>query len=129
MSAKYQKLIDEIGSLTVLELAGLVKSLEEQFGVSAAMPVMVGGAGASAGAAAAPAQEEKAEYKVTLQDAGAEKIKVLKALRSFMANLSLTDARKMTEETPCVIVEAVAKDEAMKMKKELEAAGAKVELS
>jgi large subunit ribosomal protein L7/L12 len=129
MSAKNQKLIDEIGNMTVLELAGLVKSLEEQFGVSAAMPMMAGGAVASAGAAAAPAAEEKAEYKVTLQDAGSEKIKVLKALRSFMANLSLTDARKMTEETPCVIAEAVGKDEAMKMKKELEAAGAKVELS
>ena len=127
MSVKsHEKLIDEIGKLSVLELADLVKSLEEAFGVSAAAPVSA--AAAPAAAAAAPA-EEKSSYKVTLTDAGAEKIKVIKALRTVIPNLALTDAKKMTDETPVVIAESASKDDAAKMKKELEAVGAKVELA
>jgi len=126
MSVKsHEKLIDEIGKLSVLELADLVKALEEAFGVSAAMPVA---AAAPAAAAAAPA-EEKSVYKVTLTDAGAEKIKVIKALRTVIPNLALTDAKKMTDDAPTVIAESASKDDAAKMKKELEAVGAKVELA
>ncbi|MDP3889394.1 MAG: 50S ribosomal protein L7/L12 [bacterium] len=128
MAAKsYEKLVDDIGKLSVIELAELVKALEETFGVSAAMPVA---AAQSEGSSAAPAQaEEKAEYKVTLQETGAEKIKVIKALKQVIPNLSLPDAKKAAEEAPTVIAEAVSKEDAQKMKKELEAAGAKVVLS
>ena len=129
MAAKsYEKFIDEIGNMTVLELADLVKALESKFGISAAMP-MAAAAPASAAADAAPAAAEKSEYKVTLKDAGAEKIKVIKALREVIPNLTLSDAKKLTEETPAVIAEAVSKVEAEKMKKKLEEVGAKVELA
>lgn len=127
MANKNEKLIEEIGGLSVIELADLVKDLEEKFGVSAAMPVA-----AAAPAAAAPeaaAAEEKSAYKVTLKEAGSEKIKNIKALRSVVANLSLTDAKKAVEEAPTVIVESASKEDAEKIKKELEAVGAKVELS
>lgn len=128
MPAKSQeKLIEEIGNLSVIELADLVKALEEKFGVSAAMPVAA--APVAAGAPAAAAVEEKTEYKVILKDSGAEKIKVIKVLRKFVPSLNLTDAKKLTEETPSVIVEAIAKKDADAMKKELEEAGAKVELA
>jgi len=122
-----EKLIEEIGGMTVLELSDLVKALETKFGVSAAMPM----AAAPAAAAAAPvaAADEKAEYKVTIKDGGAQKIAVIKVVRKLVSGLSLTDAKKMVEEVPSVLSEAVSKDEAQKMKTELEAAGAKVELS
>jgi len=129
MAAKsYEKFIDEIGNMTVLELAHLVKALESKFGISAAMP-MAAAAPAAAAAEAAPAAAEKSEYKVTLKDAGAEKIKVIKALREVIPNLALSDAKKLTEETPAVIAESVAKADAEKMKKKLEEVGAKVELA
>ena len=127
MAAKsYEKFIDEIGNMTVLELADLVKALESKFGISAAMPTA---AAAAPAADAAPAAAEKSEYKVTLKDAGAEKIKVIKALREVIPNLALSDAKKLTEETPAVIAESVAKADAEKMKKKLEEVGAKVELA
>ncbi len=129
MAAKsYEKFIDEIGNLTVLELADLVKALETKFGISAAAP-MAAAAPSAASAEAAPAAAEKSEYKVTLKDAGAEKIKVIKALREVIPNLVLSDAKKFTEETPAVIAESVSKADAEKMKKKLEEAGAKVELA
>ena len=129
MAAKsYEKFIDEIGNMTVLELADLVKALESKFGISAAMP-MAAAAPAAAAAEAAPAAAEKSEYKVTLKDAGAEKIKVIKALREVIPNLALSDAKKLTEETPAVIAESVSKADAEKMKKKLEEVGAKVELA
>lgn len=120
----FDQIIEQVGSLTVLELAELVKALEEKFGVSAAMPV-------SAGAAApvAAAVEEKTEFKVELVDGGADKIKVIKALRAVVKDLSLTDAKKMVESAPQVVAEHVKKEDADKMKQELEAAGAKVKLS
>ena len=128
MAAKsYEKFVDEIGSMTVLELADLVKALETKFGVSAAMPMAA--AAPVAAAEAAPAAAEKSEYKVTLKDAGAEKIKVIKALREVIPNLALSDAKKLTEETPAVIAESVSKADAEKMKKKLEEVGAKVELA
>jgi large subunit ribosomal protein L7/L12 len=130
MAAKsYEKFVDEIGNMTVLELADLVKALESKFGISAAMPMAAAAPAAAASAEAAPAAAEKSEYKVTLKDAGAEKIKVIKALREVIPNLALSDAKKLTEETPAVVAESVAKADAEKMKKKLEEAGAKVELA
>lgn len=120
------QLIDAIGSMTVLELAELVKALETKFGVSAAMPV-----GAGPAAAAAPEakkEEEKSEYKVELTEGGPDKIKTIKALRE-VTTLGLTEAKKAVEEAPTVIAEAAAKADANKMKEKLEAAGAKVKLS
>jgi large subunit ribosomal protein L7/L12 len=126
MAAKsYEKFIDEIGNMTVLELADLVKALESKFGISAAMPM----AAAAPAAEAAPVAAEKSEYKVTLTDAGTEKIKVIKALREVVPNLALSDAKKLTEETPAVIADSVSKADAEKMKKKLEEVGAKVELA
>ncbi len=126
MAAKSNgKFVEEIGNMTVLELADLVKALEEKFDVSAAMPVAAAGVAA---AEVAPA-EEKTEFKVTLKDIGSEKIKVIKALRQIVPNLALSDAKKMAEEAPTVIAEAASKEDASKMKKGLEAVGAKVELA
>lgn len=121
------KLIEEIKKMSVVEVANLVKELEEEFGVSAAAPVAV--AGAAAPAAEAAPVEEKTEFKVTLKEVGAEKIKVIKALRSAISGLSLKDAKEMAESAPSVVAEAAPKDEADKLKTALEAAGAKVELS
>lgn len=125
-SKSFEKLIDEIGNMTVLDLADFVKALEEKFGVSAAMPVAAAAPVAGGGAEAAT---EKTEFKVTLQDAGAEKIKVIKALRQVLPALSLADAKKAAEETPTVLGETVSKEDAAKMKEALEAAGAKVVLA
>lgn len=126
MAAKHEKLIEEIKSLTLLEVSDLVKALEETFGVSAAMPTATV---AAAAPVAAVAEAEKAAYKVTLQSVGADKIKVIKAVKALMPNLNLADAKAKVEDAPTVIADSVPKDEAMKMKKELEAAGAKVELA
>lgn len=127
MSAKsFDTIIDQISNLTVIELSELVKALEDKFGVSAAMPVAA--AAPAAAAEAAPKQEEKSEYKVTLKDGGAEKIKTIKALRQ-VTTLGLTEAKAAVENAPTVIAEAASKDDAKKMKEVLEAAGAKVELS
>ena len=129
MAAKsYEKFVDEIGNMTVLELADLVKALESKFGISAAMPSAIA-APAAAAEEAAPAAAEKSEYKVTLKDAGAEKIKVIKVLRELIPNLILSDAKKLTEEAPAVVAEAVSKADAEKMKKKLEEVGAKIELA
>jgi large subunit ribosomal protein L7/L12 len=125
MASKIEKLVEEIGGLTMLESADLVKALEEKFGVSAAMPVSA----APAVAGEAAPKEEKTEFKVTLKESGPEKIKSIKALRSVVSGLSLSDAKKAVEETPSVLAESVSKEEAEKIKKALEEAGAKVELS
>ena len=117
-------LVEQVSKLTVLEMAELVKALEEKYGVSAAAPV----AAATAAAPAAAAEEEKSEFKVTLKEVGSEKIKVIKALRSI-TSLTLKEAKDLTEEAPAVVAESAPKDEAKKMKEALEAAGAKVELS
>ena len=128
MSAKsHEKFIEEIGSMTVLELADLVKALEAKFDISAAMPVA--SAAAPAAVEAVSAAAEKSEYKVTLKDAGSEKIKVIKTLREVIPNLALSDAKRLTEEAPVVIAEAASKDDAAKMKQKLEEVGAKVELA
>jgi len=121
MSSKF---VEEISKMSVMELADLVKEIEEKFGVSAAAP-----AAAAAAPVAAAAAEEKTEFKVTLKAFGTEKIKVIKALRSVDSALSLKDAKEKVESAPCVIAESATKDDAKKMKETLEAAGAAVELS
>jgi large subunit ribosomal protein L7/L12 len=126
-SNNVEKALDLIRSMTMLEVADLVKGIEEEYGVSSAMPMMA--AAAPAAAAVAPAQEEKAQYKVTLQDGGTDKVKTIKALRQVVPTLNLTDAKKAVESAPTVIAEAAPKEEADKMKKVLEEAGAKVQLA
>ena len=120
-----KELIKEIGKLTVIELAELVKSLEEEFGVSAAAPVAAAGA---APAAAAEVVEEKTSFKVTLTAAGSEKIKAIKALRS-VTSLALKEAKDAVEGVPFVVAESASKEDADKMKAALVEVGATVELS
>lgn len=131
MAKSREELIDAIGSMTVLEIAELVKDLEEKFGVSAAS--MAVAAPVAAGAEAAPAEAEaKSEYKVELVAGGAEKIKTIKAIRSVAiggAMMGLSDAKAKIEEAPTVLFESVPKEDAEKLKKALEDAGAKVKLS
>ena len=115
-------LLEEIKSLTILEMADLVKALEEEFGVSAAAPVAVAG-----GAAAAPAEEEKTEFDVILKEFGAKKLDVIKAVREI-TGLGLKDAKDLVEGAPKAVKEGATKDEAENIKKALEAAGATVEL-
>lgn len=120
MSITNEQLIEKISNMSVLEVAELVKELEEKFGVSAA-PVAV--AGAAAGAAA----EEKTEFDVVLADAGAKKINVIKEVRGI-TGLGLKEAKEMVEGAPKTVKEGASKEEAEEIKKKLEAAGAKVEL-
>ena len=126
MSEKVTQLIEDVKGLTVLELSDLVKALEEEFGVSAAAPMAVAAAPAAGGAA--PAAEEKSEFNVVLKEAGAEKIKVIKAVREA-TGLGLKEAKEMVDGAPKTIKENVAKDEAEELKKKLEEAGAVVELA
>ena len=119
------EIIDQIDKLTVLELADLVKQLEEKYGVSAAAPVAVV-AGAAPGAAAA-APEVKTEFDAVLTEVGAEKIKVIKAVRE-VTSLGLTEAKAFVESAPKPIKTGIPKDEAEKIKAKLEEVGAKVEI-
>ncbi|GMU19214.1 MAG: 50S ribosomal protein L7/L12 [Candidatus Babeliales bacterium] len=124
-SQAFEKLITEIGNMSVIELNDFVKALEEKFGVSAA--AMSAGVAAPAGAAQAAQADEKAEYDVKLTDAGAQKIQVIKALKGA-TSLSLSEAKEKVDGAPMVVASKLAKADAEKLKKELEAAGAKVEL-
>ena len=124
MSDKVVKLIEDVKSLTVLELSELVKALEEEFGVSAAAPVAVA---AAPTAAAAPAAEEKTEFDVILKSGGANKIKVIKAVRE-LTGLGLKEAKAVVDEAPKPVKEGVSKDDAEAMKAKLTEAGAEVEL-
>lgn len=119
-----EQVVDYLSNLPVMQIAELVKELEEKWGVSAA-PVAV--AGAAGPAAAAEAVEEKTEFDVVLAEAGANKINVIKAVREITA-LGLKEAKDLVESAPKVIKEAVGKEEAEDVKKKLEAAGAKVEV-
>ena len=121
MSITTEQLIDHISGMTVLDLANLVKDLEEKFGVSAA-PVAVAGAAGPAAAA-----EEKTEFDVVLAASGDKKINVIKEVRAI-TGLGLKEAKDIVEGAPKTLKEAVSKEEAEEMKKKLEAAGAKVEL-
>ena len=122
--ADIQTLVAEIEKLSVLEVADLVKALEEKFGVSAAAPVMM--AGAAPAAAAAPA-EEKDSFDVELTDGGANKIAVIKAVRTIV-DMGLADAKALVDGAPKMVTEGVKKEEAEKIKAKLEEAGAKVTL-
>ena len=125
MNEKTTQILDLVKGLTILELADLVKALEEEFGVSAA-PVAVAAAPGAAGAAA-PAAEEKTEFDVILKSAGANKLAVIKVAREI-TGLGLKDAKDLVEAAPKTIKEAVAKDEADKIAEQLKAAGAEVEV-
>jgi len=124
--ADLAKLVDDLSSLTVLEAADLAKMLEEKWGVSAAAAVAVA-AGPAAGGAAAAAAEEQTEFTVVLAAAGDKKIEVIKEVRAI-TGLGLKEAKDLVEAAPKPVKEAVGKDEAEKLKKQLEAVGAKVEL-
>ena len=123
MNEKTTQILDLVKGLTILELADLVKALEEEFGVSAA-PVAVAGA---AVAAAAPVEEEKTEFDVVLTDAGASKLNVIKAVRSI-TGLGLKEAKDMVEGAPQTVKAGVSKEEAEKVAAELKEAGATVEV-
>jgi large subunit ribosomal protein L7/L12 len=129
--ADTNKLVEQLSSLSVLEIAGLVKQLEEKWGVSAAAPVAVaaapaGGGGVAAGAPAAA--EEKTTFDVILKEMGANKIGVIKEIRSAVPGLGLAEAKALVEGAPKTIKEGVTKQEADEIKKKVEAAGAKVEI-
>src|SRR5213593_727983 len=117
------KLVEQLSGLTVLEIAGLVKELEERWGVSAAAPVAVAAAGGGA-----PAAEEKATFDVILKEMGANKIGVIKEVRGAVPGLGLAEAKALVEGAPKTIREGVTKAEAEEIKKKVEAAGAKVEI-
>ncbi len=121
----HEEFIAAIESMTVIELNDLVKALEEKFGVSAAAPVAVVAGGAAA--AAAPV-EEQTEFDVILKDAGSEKIKVIKAVREYVAGLGLKEAKEFVESTPKTIKEGASKEEAEKIKEAFAAVGATVEI-
>ena len=129
--ADTDKLVEQLSGLTVLEIAGLVKHLEEKWGVSAAAPVAVAAGPAAAGpggaAAAAPA-EEKSTFEVVLTEMGSNKIAVIKEVRGAVPGLGLAEAKALVEGAPKTIKEGVTKQEADEMKKKIEAAGAKVEI-
>lgn len=124
--ANLDQLVDDLSSLTVLEAAQLSKMLEERWGVSAAAPVAVAAAAGGAPAAAAPV-EEKTEFDVILASAGAQKINVIKEVRAI-TSLGLKEAKDLVEAAPKAVKEGVSKDEAAKLKAQLEAAGATVEI-
>ncbi len=123
--ADIQTIVDQLSGLTVLEVADLIKNLEEKWGVSAAAPVAV--AAAPAGGAAA-AVEEKTSFDVILTEVGGNKIGVIKEVRGAVAGLGLAEAKALVEGAPKAIKEGVTKEEAEEIKKKIEAAGAKVEI-
>ncbi|MEI6592130.1 MAG: 50S ribosomal protein L7/L12 [Holophagaceae bacterium] len=123
MALTADQLIAEIETMTVLDLANLVKALEDRFGVSAAAM-----AAPAAGATAAVAVEEQTEFNVILVEAGANKLNVIKAVRELVAGLGLKEAKDLVDGAPKAVKEGVTKDEAQKVKEKLEAAGAKVEV-
>jgi len=125
MSDKLQKIVDQISELSVLEVAQLVKALEDKFGVTAA-PVAV--AGVASNAIAAAPVEEKTEFNVVITDAGANKIGVIKAVREIKSDLGLVEAKNLVEKTPATLLEGAKKEDAEAAKKKLEEAGAKIEL-
>jgi large subunit ribosomal protein L7/L12 len=125
--ADTNQIVDQLSALTVLEIADLVKKLEEKWGVSAAAPVAVSAAPA-AGAAAAPVVEEKTAFDVILKEIGPNKIAVIKEVRASVAGLGLAEAKALVEGAPKPVKEGVTKQEAEDIRKKIEAAGAKVEI-
>lgn len=123
MALTSDQFISEIESMTVLDLANLVKSLEERFGVSAAAAAVAAPVGAAAASAGA---EEQTEFSVELTDGGANKLSVIKAIREVVSGLGLKEAKDLVDGAPKEVKSGLSKDEAAKMKEKLEAAGAKV---
>ena len=123
MAANHDDMITKIESMTVVELAELVKKLEEKFGISAAAPMAVAGAGAGAAAA-----EEKTSFNVVLKSGGASKLNVIKVVREINSALGLKEAKDLVDGAPKTVKEGVKKEEADEMKAKLEAAGAQVEI-
>ncbi|HET8690395.1 MAG TPA: 50S ribosomal protein L7/L12 [Candidatus Saccharimonadales bacterium] len=128
MSAAQKKIVDELNKLSALELSQIVKHLEDEWGVSAAAPAAVAVAGPAAAAEAGAAEDEKTEFTVTLKDAGAQKVAVIKAVKE-LTGLGLGEAKGLVDNAPSAIKEKVSKDDAEAAKKALEEAGATVELS
>jgi len=126
--ADTQNLVDQLSALTVLEIADLVKQLEEKWGVSAAAPVAVAAAATPAGGAAAPPVEEKTAFDVILKEAGGNKIAVIKEVRAAVAGLGLAEAKALVESAPKALKEGITKEEAEEIRKKIEAVGAKVEI-
>jgi large subunit ribosomal protein L7/L12 len=130
--ADTNKLVEQLSELSVLEIAGLVKQLEEKWGVSAAAPVAVAAglatAGGAAGGAPAALAEEKSTVDVILREMGSNKIAVIKEVRGAVPGLGLAEAKALVEGAPKTIKEGVSKQEAEEIKKKIEAAGAKVEI-
>jgi large subunit ribosomal protein L7/L12 len=124
MAVSKEEILDAIAKMSLIDITDLVKMMEEKFGVSAAAPVAVA---AAAGGAAAPAAEEKTEFTVVLKAAGDKKVEVIKAVRAI-TGLGLKEAKDLVESAPATVKEAVSKDDSAKFKKELEAAGATVEI-
>ena len=127
MALTKEELISAIKEMNVVDLADLVKSLEEEFGVTAAAPVAVAAAPSGDAAAAAPAEEEKTEFEVHIREIGPNKINVIKAVRE-VTSLGLREAKELVESAPAAVKEAVPRDEADSVKAKLEEAGAVVEV-
>jgi large subunit ribosomal protein L7/L12 len=125
MAVSKEEILDAIGNMSLIDVTDLVKMMEDKFGVSAAAPVAVA-SGPAAGGAAAPA-EEKTEFTVALKASGDKKVEVIKAVRAI-TGLGLKEAKDLVESAPATVKEGVSKDDAAKFKKELEAAGATVEI-
>ncbi len=125
MAVSKEEILDAIAQMSLIDITELVKMMEEKFGVSAAAPVAV--AAVPGAAAAAPAAEEKTEFTVVLKSAGEKKVEVIKAVRAI-TGLGLKEAKDLVESAPATVKEAVSKDDSAKFKKELEAAGAVVEI-
>ena len=128
--ADMNAIVEQLSGLTVLEVAGLVKQLEEKWGVSAAAPVAMAAAPAGGGGGGAPAAaaEEKTTFDVILKEMGANKIGVIKEVRAAVPGLGLAEAKALVEGAPKTMKEGVTKEEAEEIKKKIEAAGAKVEI-
>jgi large subunit ribosomal protein L7/L12 len=122
MSLSNEQIVDAIAAKPLMEVLDLVRSIEEKFGVTAAAPVMMAGPGA-----AAPVAEEQTEFNVILAEIGANKVNVIKAVRAI-TGLGLKEAKDLVESAPTTVKEAVSKDDAAKIKKDLEEAGAKVDV-
>lgn len=128
MEDKTQQVIDIVKEMTVLELSKLVKALEEEFGVSAAAPMMAAVAAAPADAGSAKPEEEKTEFNVTLKEVGANKINVIRVVRE-LTQLGLKESKDLVEGAPKLVKEAISKEEAASAKAKLEEVGATVEVS
>ena len=126
--ADTEQLVEQLSGLTVLQIADLVKKLEEKWGVSAAAPVAVAAPAAGGGGAAAPVAEEKTTFDVILKEVGGNKIAVIKEVRAAVSGLGLAEAKALVESAPKPVKEGVTKQEAEEIKKKIEAAGAKVEI-